>query len=193
MIMAYQIVNLVVPVTCLAERNVCALSCLGTADERQQQVMDLLENGISNADCGSVLSSMSHLPKGPAYQNVTLANAPHVEILKTGHLVQKNSRKFIHFPNFIGVRKFPVDQQFINMGLWASTIAFIGLGLLMAVVGAFFAVLNTAGNPVEPLLGILGLFIWNAIAGKLICSFLNLKTCTRHSELVLTLLLEVIN
>jgi len=65
------------------------------------------------------------------------------------------------------VKAYEIDQRFINMGLWASTIAFIGLALLMAVLGAFFAVINTAGNPVEPIMGILGLFIWNAAAGKL--------------------------
>lgn len=82
---------------------------------------------------------------------------------------------------FEGEPKFAIDQQFINMGLWASTIAFICLGLVMAVMGAFFAVLNTAGNPVEPILGILGLFIWNAIAGKILISH---SKHQRHSKLV---------
>jgi len=134
-------------------------------EERRQQVMELLETGISNRDCGTVQRTNNYIPQGQTNnQNVTFADQ--VEILNTGNF--STNFQLIPGVNFLfeGVRKFPVDQKFINMGLWASTIAFIGLGLLMAVVGAFFAVLNTAGNPVEPLLGILGLFIWNAIAGK---------------------------
>ena len=38
--------------------------------------------------------------------------------------------------------------------------------MLFAVLGAVFAVINTATTPVEAISGIPGLFVWNTAAGR---------------------------
>lgn len=56
------------------------------------------------------------------------------------------------------------DQKFINAGIWVSTLLFLALSLLAAVLAAVFAVINSAMNPVEPIVGVFGLYVWNGIA-----------------------------
>lgn len=56
------------------------------------------------------------------------------------------------------------DLEFMDYGLWVGTIACLSAGLLMAVVGALFAVVNTATTPVEAITGVPGLYLWNALA-----------------------------
>jgi hypothetical protein len=58
------------------------------------------------------------------------------------------------------------DKKFINAGLWVSSILFLALALLAGVLAAVFAVVNTTTNPMEPIAGVLGLYVWNGIAGK---------------------------
>ncbi|XP_059469192.1 clarin-3-like [Neocloeon triangulifer] len=133
--------------TCLVDLNICALSCLGTEEERQEEVRLLYDTqgDVNATECAPVV-----LSQGPEY-------------ITDGQL-RKDQFEIKPLPQNDKLVRFDRDPVFINMGLWASTIAFIALALLMATVGAIFSVLNTAGNPVEPILGIMGLFIWNAIA-----------------------------
>jgi hypothetical protein len=60
-----------------------------------------------------------------------------------------------------------VDRKFISAGLWVSCILFLILALLAGVLAAAFAVVNTITNPVQPIMGVFGLYVWNSIAGNL--------------------------
>ncbi|KAG7171538.1 Clarin-3-like [Homarus americanus] len=64
--------------------------------------------------------------------------------------------------------------EFMDYGLWVGTVACLGLGMVFAVVGALFAVINTATTPVEAITGVPGLYLWNALAAlfNLICVIL---------------------
>lgn len=63
------------------------------------------------------------------------------------------------------------QAEFMDYGLWAGTIACLCLGMLFAVVGALFAVINTATTPVEAITGVPGLYVWNTLAAlfNLVC------------------------
>lgn len=56
------------------------------------------------------------------------------------------------------------DKKFINAGIWVSCLLFLAVALLAAVLTAVFAVINTTTNPVEPIAGVFGLYLWNSIA-----------------------------
>jgi len=58
------------------------------------------------------------------------------------------------------------DKNFINAGIWVSCLLFLAVALLAAVLTAVFAVINTTTNPVEPIAGVFGLYVWNGIAGS---------------------------
>ncbi|XP_063868227.1 uncharacterized protein LOC135104624 isoform X1 [Scylla paramamosain] len=58
----------------------------------------------------------------------------------------------------------PENLEYMDYGLWVGTIACLSAGLLMAVVGALFAIVNTATTPVEAITGIPGLYLWNGLA-----------------------------
>nr|XP_053638100.1 uncharacterized protein LOC128692767 isoform X1 [Cherax quadricarinatus] len=67
-----------------------------------------------------------------------------------------------------------VNSVFMNYGLWVGTIVCLSLGMVFAVVGALFAVINTATTPVEAITGVPGLYLWNGLAAlfNLICVIL---------------------
>ena len=56
--------------------------------------------------------------------------------------------------------------DFINAGVWVSSVLFLALALLGAVLSAVFAVVNATVSPVEPVLSVPGLYIWNGAGGN---------------------------
>jgi len=66
------------------------------------------------------------------------------------------------------------DKKFINAGIWVSCLLFQAVAILAAVLTAVFAfnkttaAINTTTNPVEPIAGVFGLYVWNSIAGSAI-------------------------
>jgi hypothetical protein len=58
------------------------------------------------------------------------------------------------------------NKKFINAGIWVSCVLFLAVALLAAFLTALFAVVNTTTNPVEPILGVFGLYVWNSTAGS---------------------------
>ncbi|XP_042217139.1 clarin-3-like [Homarus americanus] len=100
--------------------------------------------------------------------------------------VRPNSTGHVNFGLFkgrkslnvgFGTRLHPFDvdhAEFMDYGLWVGTVACLGLGMVFAVVGALFAVINTATTPVEAITGVPGLYLWNALAAlfNLICVIL---------------------
>ncbi|KAF2350744.1 hypothetical protein FHG87_018500 [Trinorchestia longiramus] len=55
-------------------------------------------------------------------------------------------------------------EGLMSEGLWVGTIACLSGGLLFALVGAIFAIVNTATTPVEAITGVTGLYVWNGLA-----------------------------
>ncbi|KAK5644555.1 hypothetical protein RI129_005855 [Pyrocoelia pectoralis] len=55
-------------------------------------------------------------------------------------------------------------RQFINAGVYISTIAFLGLSAIFGLISATLSIWNTAGNPIEVVFSIYGIYIYNAIA-----------------------------
>ncbi|KAJ9577444.1 hypothetical protein L9F63_005945 [Diploptera punctata] len=51
--------------------------------------------------------------------------------------------------------------EFIDAGMWVSSVLFLSLGLLGSVLAAVFAVVNSTVSPIEPILSVPGLYIWN--------------------------------
>lgn len=56
------------------------------------------------------------------------------------------------------------EKKFINAGIWVSSVLFLAVELLAGVLAAVFAVINATTNPTEPIVGVLGLYVWNGIA-----------------------------
>lgn len=54
--------------------------------------------------------------------------------------------------------------QFINAGVWLSTIIFLIVSAVFGLFAAGLSVWNTAANPVEAWFNIFGLYIYNGIA-----------------------------
>ncbi|XP_065075491.1 uncharacterized protein LOC135699216 [Ochlerotatus camptorhynchus] len=54
-------------------------------------------------------------------------------------------------------------DEFINAGLWLSTVIFLGIAMIFAGASASFAIINVLFNPVEPFFSVFGLYIWNGI------------------------------
>lgn len=99
--------------------------------------------------------------------------------------VRPNSTGHVNFGLFKGrkslnvgfgtrLHSFDVNSVFMNYGLWVGTIVCLSLGMVFAVVGALFAVINTATTPVEAITGVPGLYLWNGLAAlfNLICVIL---------------------
>uniref|UniRef100_A0A8W7JGD7 Uncharacterized protein n=1 Tax=Anopheles albimanus TaxID=7167 RepID=A0A8W7JGD7_ANOAL len=55
-------------------------------------------------------------------------------------------------------------SEFINLGLWVSSVVFTGIACGFAGVSVIFAIVNVLFNPVEPILSVFGLYIYNGIA-----------------------------
>lgn len=54
-------------------------------------------------------------------------------------------------------------EDFINAGLWLTTVIFLGIATAFAGASASFAIINVLFNPVEPVFSVFGLYIWNGI------------------------------
>lgn len=54
-------------------------------------------------------------------------------------------------------------EEFINAGLWLTTVIFLGIATAFAGASASFSIINVLFNPVEPVFSVFGLYIWNGI------------------------------
>lgn len=57
-------------------------------------------------------------------------------------------------------------DQFLNLGLYFTTVMFLSLTLLFSFLSAFFSILNAVFNPILPLFSTFGLYIWNGAASS---------------------------
>lgn len=58
------------------------------------------------------------------------------------------------------------QPELVGLECWAATLAGVSLGLLFALLGAIFAIINFVMSPKARLAGPLGLLLWNSIAGE---------------------------
>lgn len=73
-------------------------------------------------------------------------------------------RRYFKNPLFSKTFLFPDTYQFINAGVWLSTIIFLIVSALFGLFAAGLSVWNVAANPVEAWFNIFGLYIYNGIA-----------------------------
>lgn len=58
--------------------------------------------------------------------------------------------------------------MFLSAGLWLTTVIFMSLSCILALISAFFSMINIIFNPYRMLTSIFGLYIWNGIAAGLV-------------------------
>lgn len=75
----------------------------------------------------------------------------------------KTLRSRTGFETSIYERAATSKDEFINAGLWLSTVIFLGIATALAGASASFAIINVLFNPVEPFFSVFGLYIWNGI------------------------------
>ncbi|XP_049548515.1 uncharacterized protein LOC125959690 [Anopheles darlingi] len=121
--------------TCLYSEYVCAYSCQDSEESRTEEVLLLLQ-GLRPADC-PLRSS----------RKVSAANIN--QLISSGPSGKANGHD---------------RAEFINTGLWVSTVVFTGIAAGFAGISVSFSIINVLFNPVEPILSVFGLYIWNGIA-----------------------------
>uniref|UniRef100_A0A1L8D9R0 Putative conserved plasma membrane protein n=1 Tax=Nyssomyia neivai TaxID=330878 RepID=A0A1L8D9R0_9DIPT len=58
----------------------------------------------------------------------------------------------------------PSNEQFINAGLWLSTVVFLGATILFAFLCTVQSLVNILSSPVWSIFSVYGLYIWNGLA-----------------------------
>lgn len=61
------------------------------------------------------------------------------------------------------------ETEFLSAGLWLTTVIFLAATIAFASLSALFSLINVWFNPVQFLLGVFGLYIWNSLAIALCC------------------------
>lgn len=59
------------------------------------------------------------------------------------------------------------EKNFLSAGLWLTTVIFIALSCIFALVSGFFSMLNIFWRPFRTLTSIFGLYVWNLIAAMI--------------------------
>jgi hypothetical protein len=57
---------------------------------------------------------------------------------------------------------------FLSAGLWLTTVIFMSLSCVLALISGFFSMINIIFNPYRMLTSTFGLYIWNGIAAGLV-------------------------
>ncbi|KAG4076047.1 hypothetical protein HA402_011521 [Bradysia odoriphaga] len=57
-----------------------------------------------------------------------------------------------------------VADEVIDPGLWLTTIIFLSVAAIFSLFSAVMALVNIVFNPIEPVLSVFGLYIWNGVA-----------------------------
>ncbi|XP_058840204.1 uncharacterized protein LOC131695725 [Topomyia yanbarensis] len=65
--------------------------------------------------------------------------------------------------NVSGTSKAASKDDFINAGLWLTTVIFLGIATAFAGAAVSFSIINVLFNPVEPIFSVFGLYIWNGV------------------------------
>lgn len=136
--------------TCLFAENVCAVLCGTTQDARVEELRKLYngENVTFDSSC----------PNVPRMYSIRW----HVPLTRN---IRSTSELSCCFTNEINSNFVLSDnREFLNAGVWLSSLIFLILAALFGLVSAGIAVWNTATNPIEIYFNIFGLYIYNSVA-----------------------------
>ncbi|KAF0302816.1 uncharacterized protein FJT64_025144 [Amphibalanus amphitrite] len=139
---------------CQKNESLCMYSCGKTAEDRADDIADLLYNNGGSFKPGISCDTKTLSTSRPAASG-------------GGGLLFSVSRSLALLPEQIvsSVADVPQSEpEFMSYGLWLSTIVMLGAAIAFTLVAAMFAILNTATTPVETIFGVIGLYVWNAIA-----------------------------
>lgn len=59
--------------------------------------------------------------------------------------------------------KIASKNEFINAGMWVTTVVFLGIATAFSGASVSFSIINVLFNPVEPIFSVFGLYVWNGI------------------------------
>lgn len=127
-------------ITCLYEENACIYSCQSTTDLREDELRRLLA-GATLLYCPTIQRNL----KLNTFKNYEPASH---NFTKT---IQRQSSANI-------------ADDVIDPGLWLTTVIFLSVTAAFSLFSAVMALVNIAFNPIEPVLSVFGLYIWNGIA-----------------------------
>lgn len=130
-------------ITCLYERNACIYSCQTSQDLREDELRRLL--------AGTGLYACPNAPRSLERQIQTTPNYTPANYSALTSLHRQSGM-------------FNAANEVIDPGLWLTTLIFLSVAALFSLLSAVMALVNTVFNPVEPILSVFGLYIWNGIA-----------------------------
>lgn len=64
------------------------------------------------------------------------------------------------------IERLAQDDQFMPYGLWITTVIFLSIMLAFQIISIGLCIANTFTVPVENILGPLGIYVANGVAGK---------------------------
>lgn len=64
------------------------------------------------------------------------------------------------------VKDYALKYGMFDYGLWVGTIVMAALGIAWGLIAFGFGCFNVLSHPIETITGPVGLYVWNAIAGK---------------------------
>lgn len=153
----------------------CMFSCARTADLRREHLKRVKEgtaDGFVSVNCDVIggdsnRALRAQVPAAAALPLMTLSGRALEEGEESDLLASESGSSST-------TQEVPTSPEFMSYGLWVGTISCLAIGMVFAVVGALFAVINTATTPVEFITGVPGLYIWNSMAAlfNLICVIL---------------------
>ncbi|KAF5303800.1 hypothetical protein FQR65_LT08136 [Abscondita terminalis] len=125
--------------TCLISENVCAYLCAPSSEARKAEIEILFKNEKPTFTCSPIKTKAVRELEPEVHSTYSLTD------------VSKND-----FAD--------INDKFINAGLYISTIVFLALSVIFGFIAAVLAVWNTAGNPIEVVFSIYGIYVYNFIA-----------------------------
>ncbi|XP_037025690.1 uncharacterized protein LOC119067050 [Bradysia coprophila] len=129
-------------ITCLYEENACIYSCQTSKDLREDELRRLL--------AGTGLYSCPTVPRNFEIKTETASYYTPTNDSLSLTLQRQN--------------ELNVADEVIDPGLWLTTIIFLSVAAMFSLISAVMALVNIVFNPVEPVLSVFGLYIWNGVA-----------------------------
>ncbi|XP_055381491.1 uncharacterized protein LOC129612062 [Condylostylus longicornis] len=121
--------------TCNYSEGKCMYSCHKTSEKRQEEIIKIINHENLEPCDPNTENSFFHFQ------------------LKNGNIKEKANKKDLLN-----------DNHFIGSGYWVCTVTCLIITLIFSTTGCIFSIINCFWSPVEPILNIFGLFIWNGIA-----------------------------
>lgn len=177
--------------------GLCMYSCASTKQGREEHLQQVVDDTLNNNTTDSCIreektsvlrQAPQHFRQVSAEDGDAIPGRSGLLRLFSGRVGVADSTGHEEDPGY-GARGVSGTDGLMSQSLWAGTIACLSLGLLFAVLGAVFAVVNTATTPVEAITGIPGLYIWNGLAAlfelvAVICWAVQFSSNLTHNVLI---------